>query len=99
MGPGETDLLAAIGTTVKLLRRVDHLVCSRVRARRDGRRLTASASTHAEYGTLDENAIDGTAMGNVGPTELAERAGADNTRNAQQMAASGRVENVLAIER
>jgi hypothetical protein len=28
MGPGETDLLAAIATTVKLLRRVDHFVCA-----------------------------------------------------------------------
>jgi len=51
----------------------------RVRARRNGRRLTASASTHAEHGTLDENAIDGTAMGNDGLTKLAERAGARTT--------------------
>lgn len=104
MGPGETDLLAAITTTVKLSRRVD-LPCvrgrARVRARRNGRRLTASASTHAEHGTLDDddNATDGTVMGNVGLTELAERAGADNTRNARQMASSGRVEDVLAIKR
>jgi len=28
MGPGETDLLAAIATTVELLRRVDRCVCA-----------------------------------------------------------------------
>jgi len=101
MGPGETDLLAAITATVKLSRRVD-LPCvrgrARVRARRNGRRLTASASTHAEHCTLDddESAIDGTAMGDVGLTELA---GAEKTRSSRKMAASGRLEDVLAIRR